>query len=391
MSASRLDFLVAGGGIGGLTAALALARAGRRVHVLEKAPEFGEIGAGLQLAPNASHVLDRLGVLPDIHKNAVFPERLVWMDAVTGKEITAIDLGAKFLQRYQYPYVVMHRSDLLDALLAACRAGDRITLETSKDVVAVEDRGGVAQARCGDGTSYEAAALIGADGLWSTTRKAVVDDGDPVCAEYVAYRGTIRMAEMSEHVGLENVVMWAGPEMHLVQYPVRRGELYNQVAVFRSHRYKPGSEDWGTVEELDAHFGGACAYVRGALKLIKRNRRWPMFDRAPVATWTQGRIALLGDAAHPMLQYVAQGAAQALEDGMVLADKVAANEGDIAQGLLAYQQARCLRTARVQLTARFFGEFCHVDGVAATLRNAMMAERPHDSLFEIDWLYRYRG
>lgn len=390
-SGARIPHLIIGGGIGGLAAALGLANTGRTVHVIEKAPEFGEIGAGLQLAPNASHMLDRLGVLRDLHKLAVFPQRLVWMDALSGRQVTALDLGKKFQDTYGYPYIVMHRHDLLETLLAACRASDRITLETNRDVVAVEDLGDGARAVCADGSVYECDALIGADGLWSPTRKLVHDDGAPICAEYVAYRGTIPMQEMSEHAGLDNVVMWVGPEMHLVQYPVRRAELYNQVAVFKSHRYRPDSEDWGTVEELDKHFGQTCADVRGALRLIKRNRRWPMYDRAPIATWTRNRITLLGDAAHPMLQYVAQGAAQAIEDAVCLADKIEQHRGDIPAGLKAYQEARYLRTARVQLTSRFFGEVLHVDGVGLTLRNALISPRPHDSFFEVDWLYRYRG
>lgn len=390
-SGKRVPLLIVGGGIGGLAAALGLANIGRTVHVLEKAPEFSEIGAGLQLAPNASRMLDRLGVLKELHRHAVFPERLVWMDALSGERITALDLGRKFQETYGYPYIVMHRHDLLDTLLAACRASPRITLETKKDVVAVEDLGDGARARCADGSVYECDTLIGADGLWSPTRKLVHDDGEPVCAQYVAYRGTIPMQEMSEHVGLDNVVIWTGPEMHLVQYPVRRAELYNQVAVFRSHRYRPDSEDWGTVEELDQHFSPTCAYVRGALRLIKRNRRWPMYDRAPIATWTRNRIALLGDAAHPMLQYVAQGAAQAIEDAVCLADKIERHGDDMPKALLAYQEARYLRTARVQLTSRFFGEVLHVGGVGMTLRNALIQPRPHDSFFEVDWLYRYRG
>jgi 2-polyprenyl-6-methoxyphenol hydroxylase-like FAD-dependent oxidoreductase len=385
----RIPLLIVGGGIGGLAAALALARQGRRVHLVEKEPEFGEIGAGLQLAPNASRALDRLGVLDEVRKHAVYPKRLMWMDAVSGQLVTALDLGGKFLERYGYPYLVMHRSDLLIALLEACRANPLIHLESGKDVVAVEDLGDVARARFADGSHTDCDALVGADGLWSTVRKFVHDDGDPICAEYVAYRGAIPIGDMAEHAGLDNVVIWSGPEIHLVQYPVRRAELYNQVAVFRSHRYQPDSDDWGTVAELDEQFGKTCAAVRTALTRIKRNRRWPMFDRVPIAEWTRNRIALLGDAAHPMLQYLAQGACQALEDAVCLADRLEQHGDDVARGLLAYRDARYLRTARVQLTARFFGEVLHVDGVGVTLRNALLAQRAHDDHYEIDWLYRY--
>lgn len=384
---TRVSFLVIGGGIGGLAAALALAHAGRRVHVIEKSPEFGEIGAGLQLAPNASRALDRLGVVGEIAKVGVYPKRLVMLDAVSGDVVTALDVGAKFRARYGYPYVVMHRHDLLAILLAACRANDAITLETGKDSLEVDDRGDHAVARCADGSSYAADAVIGADGLWSPTRRFVAGDAKPVCAQFVAYRGTIPISAVSSHAGLDNVVMWAGPDLHLVQYPVRRAELFNQVAVFRSHRYVEGSDDWGTVEELDAAFAPTCAPVRSALTQIGRGRRWPMFDRPPIAQWTRNRVALLGDAAHPMLQYLAQGACQALEDAVCIGREVAKHGDDVAAALLAYQQARYLRTARVQLTAHFFGDVCHVADVGATLRNTLLADRPHDDFSAVDWLY----
>jgi 3-hydroxybenzoate 6-monooxygenase len=385
----RFPTVIVGGGIGGLTAALALSRAGRRVHVVEKAEAFGEIGAGLQLAPNAMHVLDELGLLAEIGKEAVFPARLQWMDALTAKPITAIDLGAAFRRRYGQPYIVMHRGDLLAALLAACRAETHISLEPNREVVAVEDRGEAARLRFADGAVYEADILIGADGLHSLVRRSISDDA-PICDGCVAYRGTMPMAEVSTHAGLDNVVMWVGPKMHFVQYPLRGGELYNQVAVFQSARYAPGVEEWGTVDELDAHYAQTCAYVQGAIKLMWRDRRWSMFDRKPIANWVRNRIALLGDAAHPMYQYIAQGACQAIEDGLAFARHLGAAPRDPAAALRAYEAARLLRTARVQLTARAMGAFFHLDGVAAQLRNAMMAERRNDDYTMLDWLYGYR-
>jgi salicylate hydroxylase len=381
--------LIVGGGIGGLTTALALAAQGVRAHVLEKAPSFGEIGAGLQLAPNAMHVLDRLGVVPEIAKHAVFPSRLVWMDALAGERITAVDLGAAFKQRYGQPYIVMHRSDLLAVLLAACQAHPLIALEADRAVVAIEQSESAVSARCADGTVYEADLLVGADGLHSLVRALIVDD-QPICSEYVAYRGTLPMAQMSTHAGLDNVVMWVGPEMHFVQYPVRRGELYNQVAVFRSKRYRPGSDDWGTVEEFDAHYAQTCQYVRDCAGLMWRDKRWPMYDRLAIARWTHGRVVLMGDAAHPMLQYAAQGACQAIEDALCLADRVAAAPDDLAGALAAYEAARGPRTARVQATARAIGEFFHLEGTPAGERNARMRARSETDYTDIDWLYGHK-
>lgn len=386
-SVRPVPILIAGGGIGGLATALALAKRGRAVTVIEKAPEFGELGAGLQLAPNASRMLDRLGVLDRIAASAVFPNRIVWMDALSGDQLTSLDLGPAFVARFDYRYIVMHRSDLLTTLLEACRAQPNITLETSKDVSAVEDAGDAAIVRFADETVYRAEILIGADGLWSTIRKSIVDDGDPICAQYVAYRGAIPIDQISARAGLDSVVLWTGPRMHLVQYPVRRGELYNQVAVFKSSRYTPDSDDWGTPDELDEHYANTAEPVREALADIKRNRRWPMYDRLPIGTWSRNRITLIGDAAHPMLQYIAQGASQALEDAVALGDAIADHD-DVADAFAAYERLRVARTARVQRTARAFGEYKHVEvGPDYDARKAFLGARDFDDYRAIDWLY----
>ena len=387
---TRIETLIVGGGIGGLATALALSKAGRAVHVLERSAEFGEIGAGLQLAPNATRILDRLGVMDEISKHAVYPSRLVWMDAIGERKITEIDLGAPFRERYGHPYIVMHRSDLLQVLLDACRASSLITLEASRGVAEIEDCGDFARVRCADGSVYEANILVGADGLHSRVRGLISDD-KPVCAEYVAYRGTLPMKGMSAHAGLDNVVMWVGPDMHFVQYPIRRAELYNQVAVFRSKRYTPDSDDWGTVEEFDAHFAQAGQYVQNCAKVMWRDRRWPMYDREPILGWVRNRVVLLGDAAHPMLQYIAQGACQAIEDAACLADCIAGVGADPASALQAYQGIRAHQAARVQITARAMGRFFHLAGAAAEVRNAMIALRPATDYSHLDWLYGDRS
>src|SRR5581483_8170060 len=346
MKQSRIPFLVIGGGIGGLTTALALSRKGFPVHLIERAAEFGEIGAGIQIAPNGSRMLDSLGVLDKIQTYAVYPHRLILVDALSGDLLTTLDFGEKFQRAYTYPYLVMHRSDLLTILLDACRQSDAITLETNREVVAIDDLGDGALVSCADGSTYECDALIGADGLKSVVRKYVIGDGDPICVEFVAYRGAIPMEEVIESAGMDTIRYWIGPNLHLIQYPLRGGKLYNQVAVFKSERYRPDSDDWGTEEELEAHFAQTHTSVRRALTRIKRDRRWPMFDRVPTDNWTRHHITLLGDSAHPMLQYIAQGACQALEDAVYLADTVANQHAEVEAVFRLYQQERIPRTAR---------------------------------------------
>lgn len=385
----NIPFLVIGGGIGGLATALALSKKGFVVHLIEKASEFGEIGAGIQIAPNGSRMLDKLGALDKIRSYAVYPRWLTLVDAINDKHLTALDFGEKFQQAYTYPYLVMHRSDLLTILLDACRASDAITLETNRQVVTAEDLGDSALLTCADGTTYSCEAVIAADGLHSVVRKLIAHDGDPICAEFVAYRGAIPVDEVLEHGGTNTIRYWIGPNLHLIQYPVRRGELYNQVAVFKSDHYQPNSDNWGTEAELEEHFAITHPSVRRALLRVKRDRRWPLYDREPIDNWTQHRITLLGDAAHPMLQHIAQGACQALEDAVYLADMLADHPGDIDKAFSAYQTERIPRTARVQRSARLFGDIIHSNGLTAQLRNALFSQRADDDYAYTDWFYGY--
>ena len=383
------SFIVIGGGIGGLAAALGLARAGRSVRVLERAAEFSEVGAGLQLGPNASRMLDHLGVLPTVHETAVFPSRLTMCDIIDGHQIATLDLGHCFQERYGYPYVVMHRTDLHQALLAACRKAPLIDLETNCDVIALDSDRQSQQVRCGDGRSFHADGIVGADGLHSMVRALLIADGKPIDSEYVAYRGTVPMTELSEHAGLDNVVLFTGHEFHLVQYPVRKGELYNQVAVFRILADTDDTNQAAISAELDSRFASACAEVRRALPTVGRARRWRLFDRTPRSGWSHGCITLLGDAAHPMLQYLAQGACQALEDAVCLARQVQLYDGQIAEAFAAYEATRSPRTARVQNNARIFGDIIHADFTGRLLRDALLAHVPSDDFRYVDWLYGF--
>ena len=386
-----MDILIVGGGIGGLTAALALARDGYQVRVLEKAAQFAELGAGLQLAPNATRILSRLGVLDGVLDAGVRPRRLLLRSAVTADELTALDLGEPFAARYQAPYVVMHRSDLLAILYGACQAAG-VELCPDSDVRAVSDGADAATAECADGTRHDGAAVIAADGLHSVVRRLFTAD-QPVCSGFAAYRGTARIDQVTARSGLDEVVAWIGPDLHFVQYPLRAGQIYNQVAVFRSPKYAacPGLADgqWGGPDELDEAFQACCPQVREATGFLWRDRWWPMYDREPLAVWTRGRIALLGDAAHPMLQYLAQGACQAIEDADTLARALAACPGRelIGQALAHYAATRATHAARVQRTARTWGDIWHVSGVGALLRDELFRRRPADDYSYTDWLY----
>ena len=376
-----------GGGIGGLSAALALAGRGRPVHLVEAAPEFGEVGAGIQLAPNATRVLDELGVLERVYESAVRPQSLVYMDAHTGELITTVDCGEPLIARYGFPYLVVHRGDLHATLVEAAEESPLISLEVDRKVVAVEDGGDYMLATTEQGPEYRAAALVGADGLHSVVRGTVADD-NPVMSSYVAYRGAIPFSQVSPHAGADSMVMWVGKEMHLVQYKLRGGELYNQVGVFRSDH--AGEGDWGTPEELDARFASACDIVRDSAALLDRGMRWPMFDREPIGNWTRNRSTLLGDAAHPMLQYIAQGGCQAIEDASILA-RYLGPEAEVNEAFLGYQAERIPRTAKVQRTARRWGRISHLGPTAGRMRNEILAPHAADDYAPLDWLYSERA
>jgi 3-hydroxybenzoate 6-monooxygenase len=380
--------MIAGGGIGGLTAALALSRHGFRVCLLEQAREFKEIGAGIQLGPNAFKVFHRLGITDKINTTAVFPESLLVMDSITAEEVTRIPLGEKFRDRFRYPYALIHRADIHAVLLQACQNSPLIALVTSQKVVRFEDDGDRVMAYTEDGKSFEGAALVGADGLWSTIRATVVADGPPRVSGHIAYRAVLATEEVPLHLRIPSMTLWAGPRNHLVHYPLRGGELFNLVAVFHSDRYREGWDSAGDPDELKKRFQDVVPDVQTMLGKIESWRMWVLCDREPVKNWSHGRVTLLGDAAHPMLQYLAQGACMAIEDAVVLAEEMDRAAGDHAKAFEAYQERRYLRTGRVQLTARLYGEFFHASGASREIRNQFLRERTAEAAREsVGWLY----
>jgi len=329
MTVRDKDVIVVGGGIGGLAAALRLTQIGLTVRVLEQAPAFGEVGAGLQIAPNCTRVLDELGLLEEVKSLGVLPDHMVMKDAVDASELTRLDLR-DLEDRYGYPYMVIHRSDLHGTLLRACeRAGVELVTDTPVTAYENVEDGAVVEAPTG---RQEARLVIAADGIRSVARAMLADD-EPVSSNYVAYRGAVPIDRVAAlDVMTDAVVVYIGPGCHFVQYPLRQGEMFNQVAVFESPKALAGEEDWGTPDELDAAFAGMHVNIQAGLPLMWRDRWWRMFDREPLPDWVAGRVILLGDSAHAPLQYIAQGAIMAIEDAWVLGAHAAAALGAGATG-----------------------------------------------------------
>jgi 3-hydroxybenzoate 6-monooxygenase len=386
---SNSPIVIAGGGIGGVAAALALGQKGFRVKLLEQASEFAEVGAGIQLGPNVFKMFKVLGLTDAINALAVFPDALVMRDGPSGGEITRIPVNTPaFRARFSDPYAVIYRPDLHKTLVDACHSVPEIELLLGRDVTEYRETGDGVIVGTGDGEAHHGTGLLGADGLWSRIRESIVGDGKPRVSGHIAYRAVLPIDEVPEHLRANTVTLWAGPKTHLVQYPLHRGEIMNLVAVFHSDRYEEGWNVFGETEELTQRFAGQHPDVQTLLDRIESWRMWVLCDREPVKEWVKGRVGLIGDAAHPMLQYLAQGACMAIEDAVCLATRMERRGGDFAQALLDYQADRYLRTARVQLTARFYGDVYHAGGPTAELRDMMLKARtPEQGHAGVAWLY----
>jgi 2-polyprenyl-6-methoxyphenol hydroxylase-like FAD-dependent oxidoreductase len=380
---------IAGGGIGGLATALGLARAGFSSIVLEQAREFGEVGVGLQVAPNALSVLDALGVGGRVKKDAFLIERMLMKDGVSGETIVDIPCDTRFIERFGNPYAVAHRADIHGALLEACRAHERVELRNNARVSAydIEDPG--VSVTLESGERMRAAALVGADGVYSRVRKQMLDDGDPFASGFIIYRAVIPAAEMPRDAQHPYPTMWAGPNTHLIYYPVRDWKMFNFGATVLTGQLSVDEQNEAPPGEALPLFAEMCETPLRVMRIPKSFRRYVIRRRDPVDNWSQGPVTLLGDGAHPMVQFIAQGAAMALEDAACLAVAADETDGDFAQAFQRYQAIRIVRASRVQISSWMMDRILHPGGVERLVRNSIFEGRTHEENLErLAWLYQ---
>ena len=397
--------VIAGGGIGGASGALALSLRGADVTLYERAPEFKEVGAGLQIGPHGVRMLEKWGLKDKVFEAGYLPERMQFRDAITTEPILTMDFGEEFQQHYGGRYLVIHRSDLLSILVEAAKeAGAELVngvqvlgADTKDDGVTVR----LEHRADGRAEQVEADLMLAFDGIHSVFRKELVQD-EPVPSAYVAYRGTSDLPSDPEMKDLKDVVGYIGPRCHFIQYPLRHGQLLNQVAVFQSPRYLEAltngtevPEDWGNNDEFRQAYGHTHEFLQGRLHHMWLDTWWQMADREPLMDWVvSDRVIVMGDAAHPPLQYLASGAVMAMEDAECLAlyASQAATDGELVWGdvLREVSGERAPRCARIQTTGRFWGELWHVDGLSRLIRNETFRQAGRASWFPyVDWLWDY--
>ena len=387
---SDLPVLVAGGGIGGIAAALALTRRGFDVKVLEQAPQLGEIGAGIQLGPNGFAAFDALGIGPTARARAVYTDEMLMHDAIDETCVGRIPTGEAFRQRFGNPYAVIHRADVHASLLEGAQATGRIEVATGTQVERVEQDERSVTVTDSRGGQHRGVALIGADGVKSAVRQQYVGDAARISG-HVVYRAVVDKADFPADLRWNAASIWVGPNCHLVHYPLRGGEQYNVVVTFHSRDTEQWSVREGSREEVQSYFEGICARARQLIDLPKDWKRWATADRDPIGQWAYGRAVLLGDAAHPMLQYLAQGACMAMEDAVTLGEALRVHDNDWPAAFARYQRSRVARTARTVLSAREMGRLFHAQGVDRLVRNDLWKGRSPERFYDaLQWLYGWR-
>lgn len=380
--------LIAGGGIGGLTAALALAREGLRVVVLEQSTEPKEFGAGIQLSPNASRILIDLGLGEALKKKWSLPENIRIFKSRTGEMLNSVPLGDAAKDRYGSPYAVIHRADLLQLLHEACEANQDVELQYNEQVdeMAAHPRGVTVQTTRYN--EYSGIGLIGADGLNSMVRKRILDDGPPTNTGFVAWRGMISARRLPDGFSGRFTGLWLSRNLHVVHYPVRKGLWINVVAVVRQD--SPG-DDWthrSDPQILLSHTKSLCPELTNLLESVRDWQTWTLRDRPPAKFISDGPVALLGDAAHPILPFMAQGGALAIEDAESIANALVETDCKIPQGFRLYENWRLTRIARVWQESRKNSRIYHLPFPLSIARDVKIrSSRPEDLLTRYDWLY----
>lgn len=388
--------LIAGGGIGGLAAAIAAARADWDVRLFERASQFSEVGAGIQLGPNVVRCLQAWGLQRPLQQVIASPGALRACSAVTGRELGYLPLGVDTVHRYGAAYATIHRADLHSLLLEALCNQSSVHLNLNLSVSSYAENDGVVTICTSGGKLIEGDALIGADGVRSKVRAQMLGDGPPRITGHLAYRAMVRQAQLPKRLRTSDVTAWMGPHLHAIQYPVRRGELQNLVVIVQGSAPED-LDHWdhsANLPDLLAHLQGTCAYLQDLVQHVPDAggewRLWPVADRVPVASprqMAQGQVALLGDAAHPMRPYLAQGAGMAIEDAAELQSALSMHDLDVSLRLRRYALNRWQRNARVQERSLRNGRIFHATGPVRWGRDLslrMLGSR----LMDVPWLYR---
>ncbi len=387
---AKQKVIIVGGGIGGLAAALSLTRQGVEVLLLEQADQIGEIGAGIQLGPNAFAALDALGVGKAARDRAVFTDHTTMMDAIDATEVVRIETGEKFRERFGGPYAVIHRADIHLSILEAVQDNPLIKFKTSTHVEDVKVGPNGVEVTDSKGEVYKADAVVGCDGVKSVIRARTIGVQHRVTG-HVVYRAVVDRENMPEDLCINAPVLWAGPRCHLVHYPLRAGKQYNLVVTFHSREQEEWGVREGSKEEVMSYFQGVHPRPRQMLDRPTSWRRWATADAEPVAAWGEGPCTLLGDAAHPMTQYMAQGACMALEDAVTLGEAYAKTGGDFDAAFRLYESVRVPRTARVVWSTREMGRIYHAEGVERQVRNLLWKGKTQDQFYtQLEWLYGWR-
>lgn len=384
------QMLIAGGGIGGLAAAVACTQRGVPVQLLERAAQLSEVGAGIQIGPNVTRILQAWGLGDALAQVAAFPPRLQARDAQTGQVLGTLTLGERAQSLYGAPYATIHRADLQGLLHSAAQSAG-VDIRLGQTVQGWQDTSDGLGVTTADGASVQAGALIGADGVWSAVRQQLLGDAPARFTGHLAYRALVAQADLPAHLRSEQVTVWMGPRLHVVHYPVRSGQWLNLVAIVHGAKPEP-SQDWdqvGQTQALMQAMGAVGHDLHERLASVPAWRQWALHDREPLngaKQMAQGRVALLGDAAHPMRPYLAQGAGMAIEDAQVLAQCFCIDNATVPEQLQAYAEQRWVRNARVQARAIRNGRIFHATGPVAWGRNLsmrLMGER----VMDVPWLY----